>query len=62
MLKQIRKQEQLSQEEFAEELGISVRHLQRLEKDDHNIKLSTFKKMVKSFDIPDDVILKLIRT
>ena len=56
MLKQIRKQEQLSQEEFAEELGISVRHLQRLEKDDHNIKLSTFKKMVKSFDIPDDVI------
>lgn len=61
MLKQIRKQVQLSQEEFAEELGISVRHLQRLEKDDHNIKLSTFKRMVKSFAVPDDEILKFIK-
>mgnify|MGYP004672688601 CR=1 FL=1 len=61
MLKQIRKQVQLSQEEFAEELGISVRHLQRLEKDDHNIKLSTFKKMVKSFAVPDEEILNFIK-
>ena len=52
----------LSQEEFAEEIGISVRHLQRLEKNDENTRLSTFKKIVKALDIPDDEIIKFIKS
>ena len=61
MIKQFRKQMNLSQEEFAEEIGISVRHLQRLEKDDEKTKVSTFKKIVKSLNVPDEEILKFIK-
>lgn len=62
MIKQFRKKKNLSQEEFAEEIGISVRHLQRLEKNDENTRLSTFKKIVKALDIPDDEIIKFIKS
>ena len=62
MIKQFRKTMNLSQEEFAEEIGISVRHLQRLEKNDENTRLSTFKKIVKALDIPDDEIIKFIKS
>ncbi len=62
MIKQFRKKMNLSQEEFAEEIGISVRHLQRLEKNDENTRLSTFKKIVKALDIPDDEIIKFIKS
>lgn len=61
MIKQLRKQMNLSQEEFAEEIGISVRHLQRLEKDDEKTRVSTFKKIVKSLNVPDEEILKFIK-
>lgn len=61
MIKQFRKQMNLSQEEFAEEIGISVRHLQRLEKDDEKTRVSTFKKIVKSLNVPDEEILKFIK-
>lgn len=62
MIKQFRKKMNLSQEEFAEEIGISVRHLQRLEKNDENTRLLTFKKIVKALDIPDDEIIKFIKS
>lgn len=62
MIKQFRKKMNLSQEEFAEEIGISVRHLQRLEKNDENTRLSTFKKIVKALDIPNDEIIKFIKS
>lgn len=62
MIKQFRKKMNLSQEEFAEEIGISVRHLQRLEKNDENTRLSTFKRIVKALDIPDDEIIKFIKS
>lgn len=61
MIKQLRKQMHLSQEDFAEEIGISVRHLQRLEKDDEKTRVSTFKKIVKSLNVSDEEILKFIK-
>lgn len=39
MLKKYRKKNRLSQEEFAEEIGISSRHLQRLEHDEEKTRL-----------------------
>ena len=61
MIKKFRKQRNLSQEAFAEEIGISVRHLQRLEKNDEKTRVSTFKKIVKHLNIPDEEILKFIK-
>ncbi len=61
MLKQYRLKNNLSQEELAEKVGISCRHLQRLEQNEENTRISTFKKIVKSLEIPDDEILKFIK-
>ena len=49
------------QEELAEEIGISWRHLQRLEHNEENTRISTFKKIVKTLNIPDDEIVKFIK-
>ena len=61
MIKYYRNLHKLSQEELAEEIGISWRHLQRLEKDEEKTRLSTFKKIVKVLNIPDEEILKFIK-
>lgn len=61
MLKKYRKKNKLSQEELAEEIGISSRHLQRLESNEEKTRLSTFKKIVKVLNIPDEEVIKFIR-
>lgn len=61
MIKYYRNLNHLSQEELAEKVGISWRHLQRLEKDEEKTRLSTFKKIVKVLNIPDDEIVKFIK-
>ena len=61
MIKQYRLKKNLSQEELAEKIGISIRHLQRLEHNEENTRLSTFKKVIKALDIPDNEILKFIK-
>lgn len=61
MIKKYRLKKQLSQEELAEEIGISSRHLQRLEYNEEKTKISTFKKIVRALDIPDDEIVKFIK-
>ncbi len=61
MIRQYRQLKNLSQEELAEEVGISWRQLQRLEYNEENTRISTFKKIVKTLNIPDDEIIKFIR-
>ena len=61
MIKEYRLKNKLSQEELAEEIGISSRHLQRLEHNENNTRISTFKKIVKSLNPPDDEILRFIK-
>ena len=61
MIKEYRLKNKLSQEELAEEIGISNRHLQRLEHNEENTRVSTFKKIVKVLDVSDDEILKFIK-
>lgn len=61
MIKQYRLANKLSQEELAEEIGISWRQLQRLEHNEENTRISTFKKIVKTLEVPDDEIIKFIR-
>ena len=61
MIRKYRLKNKLTQEELAEEIGISWRHLQRLEYNEENTRVSTFKKIVKALDIPDEEILKFIK-
>ena len=61
MIREYRLKRKLSQEELAEELSISWRHLQRLEHNEENTRISTFKRIVKTLNIPDDEILKFIK-
>ena len=61
MIKQYRKLHKLSQEKLAEEICISSSHLQRLEHNEENTRISTFKKIVKALDIPDDEIIRFIK-
>ncbi len=61
MIKEHRLENNLSQEELAEEIGISWRHLQRLEHNEENTRISTFKKIIKALEIPDDEILRFIK-
>ena len=61
MIKQYRIAKKLSQEELAEEIGISWRQLQRLEHNEENTRISTFKKIIKTLNVPDEEILKFIK-
>ena len=61
MIRQYRLQNKLTQEELAEEIGISWRQLQRLEHNEENTRVSTFKKIVEVLKIPDDEVLKFIK-
>ncbi len=61
MIKQYRLASNLSQEELAEEIGISLRQLQRLEHNEENTRISTFKKIVNTLNITDDEIIRFFR-
>ena len=61
MIKQYRLSKKLSQEELAEEIGISWRQLQRLEHNEENTRISTFKKIVKALNISDEEIIEFIK-
>ncbi len=61
MIKKYRLKNKMSQEELAEEIGISWRQLQRLEHNEENTRVSTFKKIIKVLNVPDDEILRFIK-
>ncbi len=61
MIKQYRLANNLSQEELAEEIGISWRQLQRIEHSEENTRISTFKKIVKTLNVSDEEIIEFIR-
>ena len=61
MIKKYRLAKKLSQEELAEEIGISWRQLQRLEHNEEKTRISTFKRIVKALDIPDNEIIDFIK-
>ncbi len=61
MIKQYRLAKHLSQEELAEEIGISWRQLQRIEHSEENTRVTTFKKLVKTLNVPDEEIIKFIK-
>lgn len=61
MLRENRLKNNLTQEELAEKLDISWRHLQRLEYNEEKTTVSTLKKIIKVLNIADDEILEYLR-
>ena len=61
MIKQYRLKNGFSQEELAEKIDISWRHLQRLEHDETKTTVRTLKKLIKVLDISDEDILKYLK-
>ena len=61
MIRQYRLAKQLSQEELAEEIGISWRQLQRIEHNEENTRISTFKKIGNILNVPDEEIINFFK-
>lgn len=62
MIKEYRIKNNYTQEELAEIINISPRQLQRIEKDENKTKIETIKKIIKVLNIPDEEILKYIKS
>lgn len=60
MIKEYRIKNGLSQEQLAEKINISWRHLQRLEHDESKTTVKTLKKLIKVLKISDNDILKYL--
>lgn len=61
MFKKYRKINGYTQEKMAEILGISTRHLQRIENKDNEPSLELLRKYIKYLKIEDKDILKFIK-
>lgn len=60
MIREYRLKKNLTQEQLAEKLDISSRHLQRLEYEEDKTTVKTLKKIIEVLDIPNEEILKYI--
>ena len=61
MIREYRQKNNFSQEELAEKLDISWRHLQRLEHNESNTTVKTLKKIIKVLNISDKDILDYLK-
>ena len=61
MIKEYRLINNLTQEDLAEKLNISWRHLQRLEHNEDKTTIKTLRKIVSVLNIPDEEIIKYIK-
>ena len=58
MIKEYRIKNDLSQEDLAEKIDISWRHMQRLEHNESNTTVKTSKKLINVLNISDEDIKK----
>lgn len=59
MIKEYRKKKKLTQEQLAEILNLSTRHLQRIEKDETCTSIKTLITIKELLDIPDEELVKI---
>ena len=62
MIKEYRVKNGFSQEELAEKIDISWRHLQRLEHNESKTTVKTLKKLIKVLNISDVDFIKYLKT
>lgn len=56
-LKKIRNDMDLTQEEFAEKLGLSVNSIKKMEKGEYNISINNLRKLHQEYKISTDYLL-----
>lgn len=61
MFKEYRIKREFTQENLSEILGISTRHLQRIEKGENEPSLDLLRKLIKILNIEDKDIIKFVR-
>ena len=61
MIKEYRIKNGLSQEDLAEKIDISWRHMQRLEHNESNTTVKTLQKLIQVLNISDEDILKYLK-
>lgn len=61
MFKEYRKRQRYTQEELSEILGITSRHLQRIERNENEPSLELLRRMIKVLKIEDKDIIKFIK-
>lgn len=61
MIKEYRIKNGLSQEDLAEKIDISWRHMQRLEHNESKTTVKTLKKLIQVLNISDEDILKYLK-
>ena len=61
MIRENRIKNGLTQEELAEKLDISWRHMQRLKYNEENTTVKTLKKVINVLNIPDEEILEYLK-
>lgn len=61
MFKEYRLRQKFTQETLSEILGISTRHLQRIERNENEPSLELLRKMIKVLSIEDKDIIKFIK-
>ena len=59
MIKEYRKKRGFTQEQLAEKLNISTRHLQRIEKDEAKTTIAILQKVSIILQIPDEDMAKI---
>lgn len=62
MFKDYRIKREFTQENLSEIVGISTRHLQRIEKGEKEPSLELLRKLIKILNIEDKDIIKFIRS
>lgn len=61
MIKEYRIKNNLTQEQLAEKLNISWRHLQRLEQQEDKTTIKTLRKIIAVLNIPPEDILEYLK-
>lgn len=62
MFKDYRIKREFTQENLSELIGISTRHLQRIEKGESEPSLELLRKLIKILNIEDKDIIKFVRS
>ena len=61
MIRENRLKKNLTQEQLAEQVDISWRQLQRIEKNEEETRVQTLKKLVKALDISNEELLEYMK-
>ena len=61
MIRENRLKKNLTQEQLAEQVDISWRQIQRIEKNESETRVQTLRKLIKALEIPNEEVLEYLK-